>query len=142
MISDSSKSRKQVRACEVVTICILSWLFAVVFAVLVSSCTKKQAAEPKPAATLPAASMRCMQMEAEDFMPVGGLQPANAEHKAETMTKTKIKKKDKAKAKHKPQAPGQSAPFQTVCDDFELTVSRGEWTLHITPIEAQSYSVN
>ena len=109
-------------------ICVLSWLFAVAFALLVSSCTKESASEPEPEIARAPVLMRRMQMETEDIMSALESQPANMVYKPKVKSKRKVKLKRKAEVHS--QHPATPA---NCCDDFELTVSRGDWTLHIEP---------
>ena len=140
MESDSLKWRKQFRVCSVVVICILSWLFAVAFALLVSSCTKQPAPEPAPEIVRAPVLMRRMQMETEDIMSALESQPANmVKRRIQARIKPNIKSKlttdHEVALKHKAKAYNSQHPVTptTCCDDFDLTVSRGDWTLHIAP---------
>jgi flagellar basal body-associated protein FliL len=137
-MNDSLICRRQFEVLKVLMICVLSWLFAVAFALLVSSCTKQQAPEPESEIVRAPVPMRRMQMETEDIMSVIKPQSANAVNNAGVQLKTKVKTKQKTnrtvKLKRKAAVHSQYpvAPA-TCCDDFELTVSRGDWTLHIEP---------
>ena len=140
MASDSLRWRKQFRVCEIAVICILSWLFVVVFALLVSSCTKQPAPEPEPEFVRAPVLMRRMQMETEDIMSALELQSANmVKRRIKTRIKPNIKSKlvtdHEVALKHKAKAYNNQHPVTptTCCGDFELTVSRGDWTLHIAP---------
>ncbi len=140
MESDSLKWRKQFRVCSVAVICILSWLFAVAFALLVSSCTKQPAPEPEPEIVRTPVLMRRMQMETEDIMSVLESQPTNmVKRKIQARIKPNIKSKlttdHEVALKHKAKAYNNQQPVTptTCCDDFDLTVNCGDWTLHIAP---------
>lgn len=83
--------------------------------------------------------MGFMQMETEDIMSVVEPQPANmVKREIKTRIKPKLKTKQKThrkvKLKRKAEVHGEHPVTPaTLCDDFELTVSRDDWTLHITP---------
>ncbi|MCD8093278.1 MAG: hypothetical protein LUF01_10770, partial [Bacteroides sp.] len=82
--------------------------------------------------------MRRMQMETEDIMSVTEPQSANAVNNTMVQLKTKVKTKQKThrtvKLKRKSEVHSQYPVVPaTCCDDFELTVIRGDWTLHIEP---------
>ncbi len=138
-MNDSLICRRQFKVLKVLMICVLSWLFAVAFALLVSSCTKQQTAEPAPEIVRAPVPMRRMQMETEDIMSVIESQPANmVKREIKTRIKPEIKTKQKThckvKLKRKAAVHGEYPVMPaTPCDDFDLTVIRDDWTLHITP---------